>query len=85
MAIKCSYIYVVDFSQNKKRKILQWFEQIFASVSGDDQLLQVDEFSRALYINGVSGVHVAIAKLQSSAWNTHLHNMQLLAISQFTN
>ena len=42
------------YSQNKKRKILRWFEQTFASVSGDDQLLQLDEFTRALHISGVA-------------------------------
>ena len=41
-------------SQNKKRKILRWFEQTFASVTGDDQLLHLDDFTRALHISGVS-------------------------------
>ena len=41
-------------SHSRKDKILQWFEQTFARVSGDDQLLQLDEFKRALQINGVS-------------------------------
>ena len=41
-------------SHSRKEKILWWFEQTFARVSGDDQLLQLDEFRRALQINGVS-------------------------------
>lgn len=41
-----------------KAEVLQWFEQTFESVSGEDQLLQLDEFKRALYTSGVSvGVH----------------------------
>lgn len=43
---------------SRKNKILHWFEQIFASVSGEDQLLQLDELKQALGIHGVSTVHI---------------------------
>ena len=44
-------------SHSKKTKILKWFQQTFAKVTGDDQLLQLDEFKRALQLNGVC-IHV---------------------------
>jgi hypothetical protein len=40
-------------SRDSHKKILKWFEQQFALVSGDDHLLQLYEFKKALQINGV--------------------------------
>ena len=61
-------------SQNKKRKILRWFEQTFDSVSGDDQLLHLEEFTRALHINGVShGCRCASMHLPESMSIQHTH------------
>lgn len=44
--------------KGKKLKTLKWFEETFEHVSGEDQLLQLDEFTRALHTNGVSNVTV---------------------------
>ncbi|XP_062510064.1 NADPH oxidase 5-like [Corticium candelabrum] len=41
-------------SRDSHKKILKWFEQQFAGVSGDDHLLQLYEFRKALQINGFS-------------------------------
>lgn len=46
------HVYVL-YRRGKKKKILKWFEEVFTQVSGDDHLLQMDEFKRALLINGV--------------------------------
>jgi len=46
-------MFLVVSSHSRKNKILHWFEQIFASVSGEDQLLQLDELQQALGIHGV--------------------------------
>ena len=41
-------------SHSRKRKILKWIEDVFVRVSGEDQLLQLDEFTTALNTDGVS-------------------------------
>ena len=46
-------MYIHTRRHGRKVKILKWFEQVFDRVSGDDQLLQLDEFKRALQISGV--------------------------------
>lgn len=53
------------FRSGKKVKILEWFEQTFKHVSGEDQLLQIDEFKRALHIKGVSLSSLNLQSLQA--------------------
>ena len=50
--------------KGKKHKILKWFEQTFALVSGEDQLLQLDEFKQALRIHGVSVTYMLDTSLR---------------------
>lgn len=41
----------------KPKKILRYFETTFATVSGEDHLLQLDEFQEALRKNLVGSSH----------------------------
>lgn len=50
------YFWPTLYNRNEKSKILKWFEEIFVQVSGEKQLLQLDEFKKALYTNGVSNI-----------------------------
>ena len=40
-------------SKENKAKILSWFETLFIETAGEDQLLQPDEFKKALGTDGV--------------------------------
>ncbi len=50
-------MYNVISSQSKKRKLLKWFEEVFIHVSGEDQPIQVDQFTAAIHTDQVSGFH----------------------------
>lgn len=52
------YFWPTLYNRNEKSKILKWFEEIFVQVSGEKQLLQLDEFKKALYTNGVSNISI---------------------------
>ena len=52
----------VTCSESKKGKVLRYFEEIFFYISGEDQLIQVDEFATALHTDDV-GDHNIMQKL----------------------
>lgn len=73
MCVSCAILLILR-RKGKKRKILKWFEQTFAHLAGDDQLLQLDEFKRALHISGVRETRVMY---ENAAHAQPHHNIKL--------
>ena len=69
-------------SQSKPRKVLKWFEDIFVLISGEDQLLQLEEFAVVLHTDDVSCLHSVLHGL-SMCFFLSMKELQTLGSQHF--